>query len=206
MLAQILPLLAALALSANAIPFEGHGHQHVHRHAQPVASGVYSAPSAAPSAGGDTFEISVHNKCADDLEFGIFQVSSSFAMNTISTPVKIASGSKGSIPAPYQGIGMRLSGTAGAGAAAQWNAQALFEFGYSVYNGMDGTAYDLSVMGGDDGVAVYPENKQCPSKVCTSTGCAPGQGWTDPAQVNAGSPADTVCYHGKTNFKVVWCP
>lgn len=30
--------------------------------------------------------------------------------------------------------------------------------------------------------------------------------WTDPDQVADGSPADTVCYKGKTDFKVTFCP
>ena len=126
-------------------------------------------------------------------------------MNTITQSTSIAAGSKGTIAAPYSGIGMRLSATAGDGAAAQWSAQALFEFGYSEYNGIAGSAYDLSVMGGDVGLAVYPENTECPSKKCTPSDCAPDQGWTNADQVEDGSPADTVCYHGKTNFNVVWC-
>lgn len=127
-------------------------------------------------------------------------------MDQVTTPLTIASGSKGSIAAPYQGIGMRLSASAGEGTAAQWDAQALFEFGYSTYNGIAGTAYDLSVMGGTTGLAVYPANKQCPSKVCTASDSSPDQCWTNADQVDAGSPADTVCYYGKSNFRVVWCP
>ena len=206
MRAQSLPILAILALSANAVPFAG-SHQHLHRR-NPVPSGSYSAPAAgaSSSSGGDTFDINITNNCKNDLEFGIYQVSASFAMNEVTTPVSIASGSEGSIAAPYHGIGMRLSGTAGSGAADQWNAQALFEFGFSGWSGIEGTAYDLSVMGGDIGVAVYPGNKDCPSKTCTPSSCSADQGWTSAGQVDQGSPADTVCYHGKTNFRVVWCP
>ena len=190
MRAQSLPLLLSLALSATAVPFAGPHHQHKHLHA----------------ARDDTFEIDVQNNCGSDLSFGIFQVDSSFNMNAITSPVSIAAGSSGSIAAPYQGIGMRLSATADGGAAAQWNAQALFEFGYSSFNGQDGTAYDLSVMGGDVGVSVQPDNTACPSKICTPSDCSADQGWTNPDQVDVGSPADTVCYHGKTNFQVTWCP
>lgn len=150
--------------------------------------------------------ISIQNNCASDLSFGVFSISSSFAMSAIGSSVPIAAGSSGSISAPFSLIGGRLSATADQGTAAQWDAQALFEFGYSSYGGMDGTAYDLSVMGGNTGVAVYPSNPACPSKVCNPGNCAADQGWTNPDQVNQGSPADTVCYHGKTNFKVVWCP
>lgn len=200
MRAQSLPLVLSLALAATAVPFDGAHHRHQHRNPTPVAE---LAPRSSSSA--DDFDIIVTNNCGSTLSFGVFQVSSTFSMNTITQPVEIASGDNGTISAPYSGIGMRLSGTADQGAAAQWGAQALFEFGYSAFNGIDGTAYDLSVMGGDVGLAVYPANTQCPSKLCASTSCAPDQGWTNPNQVDDGSPADTVCYHGKTNFNVVWC-
>jgi hypothetical protein len=199
MRAQTLPLILSLALSSSAIPHAGNSHQHLHRAAAP-------APVPSSAAGGDTFDITINNNCGSDMSFGIYQVSASFSMNTISEPVAIPAGSNGTLEAPYQGIGMRVSGSADESAASQWTAQALFEFGYSAFNGIEGTAYDLSVMGGDNGLAVYPENTQCPSKVCTPTDCALDQGWTNQDQVEDGSPADTVCYHGKTNFYVVWCP
>ena len=104
---------------------------------------------------------------------------------------------------------MRLSGHAERGVAGQWNPQALFEFGYSTYGGKKGTAYDLSVMQGSDGnigIGVYPFNKKCESKTCFPWACDPSQGWTSPGQTDLGSPADTVCYHGKSGFKVVFCP
>lgn len=221
--------MLVLAVSSSAIPFDRRPHRHLHRQvynppsappAQPTyyppsappAQPNYNAPSAAPApsgatSDGGTFQIQVSNNCGTDMQFGIYQITSDFAMNQITAPVNIASGGQGSIAAPYQGVGMRLSGNAGS--ADQWSPQALFEFGYSTYGGVSGTAYDLSVMAGSDpatGIAVYPENPQCPSKVCSPGACAAGQGWTNPNQAAAGSPADTVCYHGKTNFRVVWCP
>ena len=30
--------------------------------------------------------------------------------------------------------------------------------------------------------------------------------WTNPDQTGDGSPADTVCYKGKTDFRVEFCP
>ena len=104
---------------------------------------------------------------------------------------------------------MRLSGHAEWGTGGQWSPQALFEFGYSEYAGQKGTAYDLSVMEGSDGnigIGAYPHNKKCPSKTCFPWDCPADQGWTSPGQTSIGSPADTVCYHGKTAFKVVFCP
>ena len=82
--------------------------------------------------------------------------------------------------------------------------------GYSEYDGQTGTAYDLSVMEGSDpsiGIAVQPlAGASCPDKTCLPWDCPPGQGWTNPDQVDAGSPGDTVCYQGNTNFRVIWCP
>lgn len=159
----------------------------------------------------DTFNIEICNNCPATKQFGIYQVSGSFQMNQMCDPVSIDSNSTQTIQAPYKGIGMRLSGHADWGTGGQWAAQALFEFGYSEYNGLEGTAYDLSLMEGTDsdiGLAVYPstDSEDCPSKVCHPGDCDASQGWTSPDQVSSGSPADTVCYHGKTNFKVVFCP
>jgi len=104
----------------------------------------------------------------------------------------------------------KSDGTADQGCAAQWNPQALFEFGYSEYAGQSGTAYDLSLMQGSDpsiGLSVNPlgGGPSCPSKSCSPTNCPPGQGWTNPDQVDEGSPGDTVCYQGQQNFEVTWC-
>jgi len=131
-----------------------------------------------------------------------------------STPTNISPKQKLTIAAPYKDIGMRLSGHAEWGTAGQWKTQALFEFGYSEYAGMEGTAYNISLMEGSDsdiGLGAYPipngkGSKQCPSKTCFPWDCPLSQGWTKPEQVQVGSPADTVCYHGNTDFKVVFCP
>jgi hypothetical protein len=97
------------------------------------------------------------------------------------------------------------------GTAWQWNQHALFECGYSSYNGQEGTGYDLSVtQGGTEneniGISAWPTNGQCEGKICFPWDCAPSQGWTNPNQWELGSPTDTVCYHGKTAFTVVFCP
>ena len=79
---------------------------------------------------------------------------------------------------------------------------------------MDGTAYDLSVMEGSDadiGIGVYPigngkgSGKHYESKTCFPWHC-PLDYWTNPDQVKNGSPANTVCYYGKSDIKVVFCP
>ena len=61
-------------------------------------------------------------------------------------------------------------------------------------------------MGGDPdiGMAVYPHNKKCPSKKCYPWDCPPDQGYLHENDSSDGK--DTVCYYGKTNFKVVYCP
>lgn len=226
---QILAVISTLAVASNATPLGDRFHQRLHQRqtlapsyaptstatvygtptTPAVADPTAAAPSAAPYApsGGDTFQISISNQCDSDLSFGIFSVSSSFAMNSVGGAVNIPAGGSGSIAAPFTGVGMRLSASASAGADAQWAAQTLFEFGYSEYAGQTGTAYDVSVMAGStQGLSVYPSNPQCPSKSCPDpNNCAPDQGWSDPGQVSSGSPADTVCYQGKTDFRVVWC-
>ncbi|KAI7530677.1 hypothetical protein KC331_g14539, partial [Hortaea werneckii] len=48
---------------------------------------------------------------------------------------------------------------------------------------------------------------ECDVKVCTEQNGFPlSQCWTNPDQTSDGSPADTVCYKGKTDFKVTFCP
>ncbi|KAK4555209.1 hypothetical protein LTR86_007505 [Recurvomyces mirabilis] len=193
--------VAALAFASLAVAAP-HTHGHSHNHARAVA------PASEPEKRDDsTFELMVHNNCAEDKTFGLYQINSAFQMSQMSETETVPAGTNSTISAPFSALGMRLSATADKGTAAQWEAQTLFEFGYSAYNGMTGTAYDLSVMqGSTEGIAAYPENTQCESKVCSSLGCALAEAWTDATQVADGSPADTVCYHGVTNFRVVWCP
>lgn len=190
-------LTSLFALTATAIP-HGHGLRHAHKR------------------DADTFNIEITNNCPSTKQFGIYSITSGFEMLQQCEPVSIDSNSTQTIAAPYKGLGMRLSGHAEWGVGGQWAPQALFEFGYSEYNGMEGTAYDLSMMEGcesDVGLAAYPQlsseadSEDCPSKICTDPSkCDPSQAWTNPAQNLAGSPADTVCYHGKMDFKVVFCP
>ncbi|KAL1589332.1 hypothetical protein WHR41_01928 [Cladosporium halotolerans] len=176
--------------------------------ASPINSTLLERGSA------DTFNINVWNNCPFTKQFALYQITSDFRMIERSKPTNLAPKKKLTIAAPFKDLGMRLSGHAEWATAGQWKTQALFEFGYSQYAGKDGTAYNLSVMKGSDGdigVGVYPipngrGSKQCPSKTCFPWDCPPSQGWTDPDQINIGSPADTVCYHGRTDFKVVFCP
>lgn len=167
----------------------------------------------------NTFQIQIHNNCPFPKQFALYQITSSFAMLEKSSPINIPSKASSTISAPYLETGMRLSGHAEWGTSRQWNAQALFEFGYSdiTYAGqrLQGTAYDASVMTGSDadiGIGIYPlpngkgSAKSCVSKTCFPWDCPAEQGWTDPKQVDLGSPADTVCYKGKMDFKVVFCP
>ena len=181
--------------------------------AKPININLIERSSA--SSGSDTFNIEISNNCSSTKHFGIYQVTSSFQMNQMSDPVVIGQNQTQNISAPYKDIGMRLSGHAEWGTSGQWASQALFEFGYSEYNDLAGTAYDLSIMEGSDsdvGLAVYPilsdgvDSDDCPSKICLPGNCNSTQGWTNADQVSDGSPADTVCYHGKMNFKVVFCP
>lgn len=159
----------------------------------------------------ETFRINVINKCKWTKQVALYQITGKFKMLQKSKPRNIPSGKSTIINAPFHAKGMRLSGHAEWGTDAQWRAQALFEFGHSVYAGKEGTAYNLSVMKGSDGdigIGAYPIGRDatCPSKTCFPWYCPPSQGWTDPGQVHEGSPADTTCYKGKTDFKVVFCP
>lgn len=162
----------------------------------------------------NTFKIHVWNNCPFPKQVALYQITPKFRMVQKSKPRNIPSKDHKVLRAPYKALGMRLSGHAEWGTATQWNHQALFEFGYSNYMGQDGTAYNLSVMEGSDkdiGIGAYPiangrGSKTCPAKTCFPGHCALGQGWTNPDQVKNGSPADTVCYKGKTDFKIVFCP
>ncbi|KAK5744002.1 hypothetical protein LTR17_002340 [Elasticomyces elasticus] len=187
---------ASFAALASAVPHAGHSHRHAHK-----------APALAPRDD-STFDLTVHNNCTGAKSFGLYQVSPAFEMVEMSDPISLEPGESACINAPFSALGMRLSGTADKGCDGQWSAQTLFEFGYSEYNGMTGTAYDLSVMEGSvlEGIAAYPATPLCESKVCSATGCSLAQAWTQPEQEGEGSPADTVCYHGKQAFDVVWCP
>lgn len=162
----------------------------------------------------NTFNIKLKNNCPFTKQFALYQITANFQMLERSKPLNLAPKKSTNLSAPFKDLGMRLSGHAEWGVAGQWKAQALFEFGYSQYAGQEGTAYDLSVMEGSDGdigVGVWPVpngkgSGKCPGKICFPWDCKPDQGWTSPGQVDQGSPADTVCYEGKTDFEVVFCP
>jgi hypothetical protein len=194
----LLSSLLALTAPVTATPLTHHKHKHAHR----------------SSDTSDTFSIEICNQCSSTKHFGMYQITSAFQMLERMNPLTMSSNSTQTISAPFKDTGMRISARAELGVAAQWEHQALFEFGYSEYNGLSGTAYDISIMEGSEdavGVAVYPTVdgeacEECPSKVCSPGNCAASQGWTQPDQETNGSPADTVCYKGKAAFKVVFCP
>jgi hypothetical protein len=195
----LLSSLIALTATVTATPVTHHKHKHAH-------------PRSSDTS--DTFSIEICNQCPGTKHFGMYQITSAFQMLERMDPLAMPSNTTQTISAPFKDTGMRISAHAEKGVAAQWENQALFEFGYSQYNGLDGTAYDVSIMEGSDddvGVAVYPTVdgeacEECPSKVCSPGNCAASQGWTQPDQETNGSPADTVCYKGKAAFKVVFCP
>lgn len=165
--------------------------------------------TASPIKRDNTFNIEITNNCGSSKDFGIYEISSSFQAIQTCDPITIGQNETNTLAAPYNGVGLRLSAHAELGLAGVWLPQALFEFGYSEYNGLHGTAYDISIMEGsndDVGLAVYPSKSQCPSKKCSPNDCDLSQGWTNPDQIQDGSPADTVCYDGKMDFKVVFCP
>jgi hypothetical protein len=203
-------LSALLALTATASPVANYHHKHMHAHSPRSTD---SSPSTYTSSD-DTFSIEICNQCSSTKHFGLYQITSAFQMLERMDPLSLPSNTTKSISAPFKDTGMRLSAHAEWGVAKQWDHQALFEFGYSEYDGLVGTAYDVSIMDGsenDVGVAVYPTVDgeacdECPSKTCSPGNCAASQGWTQPDQETNGSPADTVCYKGKAAFKVVFCP
>lgn len=161
----------------------------------------------------NTFNINVWNNCPFPKQIAMYQIALG-QMVQRSTPTNLASKKMLQIKARYRDTGMRISGHAEWGIARQWEVQALFEFGFSAFAGREGTAYDLSVMEGSDGdigIGAYPIRNgrgsgNCASKTCFPWHCPAKQGWTSPGQVDIGSPADTVCYQGKTDFKLVFCP
>lgn len=170
-----------------------------------------SAPKVKTSV--EKFQISVTNNCPGPKAIGLYHISQPtlgpWKITEYSPPVTLRPGRTQIMLAPFRETGMRLSGHAERGPDGQWEPQALFEFGYSTYAGREGTAYDLSVMEGSEmgvGISVVPGDKRCWSKKCIPEKCGPKEGWTRPEQVSVGSPADTVCYHGRTAFKVVFCP
>lgn len=180
----VLTLAAALASQVNALPEQQQRGEH-------------------------RIKLHVHNKCNFVKEFGLYKITPDFQMEQHGESVNIQPHQSHTFHPKFHATGMRLSGHAEWGVAGQWNPQALFEFGYSEYAGTTGTAYDLSVMSGSDGnigIGVYPKNGACESKTCFPWDCPADQGWTNPDQTDIGSPADTVCYQGKTDFKVVFCP
>lgn len=162
---------------------------------------------------GDSFAIHVVNSCSDVKHVGIYGVTSSYQAVQYGGSATVAPGQTHVLQAPFHAAGLRLTANAQLGKANVFQAQSLFEFGYSQYRGQEGTSYDLSLMQGDEiGMAVDVLNNgngsgSCPSKKCGSpSNCPADQGWTDPNQASLGSPADTTCYKGKTAFKVTLCP
>lgn len=149
------------------------------------------------------FSIDVINNCAHTQAVGLFQINADYSTAVISPLTAIgADGGRNTFSAPFAATGLRL-----ATKQEQFVSQNLVEFGYSTYAGQEGTAYDLSLFDGTFiEMKVVPSDNRCETKICTSQSCPSNQAWTNPAQMNEGSPADTVCYHGKINFTVYYCP
>ena len=209
---QGLVLAAALALTALANPTSLAPPAPIDDSNTTTTTALLTARDPAPNRKApNTFRINVLNKCRWTKQVALYQITPDFKMVQKSRPRNIRKGQTITIQAPYKALGMRLSGHAEWGTAGQWRPQALFEFGHSVYKGKEGTAYNLSVMEGSDGdvgIGAYPigRDARCPAKTCFPWDCPASQGWRRPEQVKDGSPADTVCYLGKTAFKVVFCP
>lgn len=190
-------VLIALALTATATPVN-----------KTVKSTVYGSDVETRDSH-DHFKIHIWNNCPFEKEFAIFRSNDDYTESQYSPGITLQQGQDHIFHPRFHETSMRLSGHAEWGASGQYAAQALFEFGYSTYAGQEGTAYDVSIMPGSDGdigVGVWPKNGACESKICWPWDCAPSQGWSNPDQYEIGSPADTVCYQGKTDFKVVFCP
>ncbi|TKA24318.1 hypothetical protein B0A50_06788 [Salinomyces thailandicus] len=205
MFSKTFALAAVLAITGvTAVPFSGAQHQHLHRHQH----------QNIEARDQDTYKIHVINECSETKHFGLFEITSDFQMNSKSAATGVDPGKHATLKADYKGIGLRLSATANEGPAAQWAPQSLAEFGYSGWSGVEGTAYDVSMMIGSDmsvGVKIEPLDNgngsgNCAVKKCTLGNTPLDQCWTHPDQTADGSPADTVCYQGKTDFKVTFCP
>lgn len=184
-----------------------------------LALSVRAAPFVAPSTepvvarSADTFNLIVQNNCSFVKEVGITSVSPTFEMIIDAAGVNIEPGQSHTFTPNYYQQGLRLSGHMEW--VNQWQPQALLEFGYSSYKNVEGTAYDLSFMmpvpDPDIGMKVEPiDNGQgsstCETKTCWPWNCPPSQGWTNPDQSDIGNPADTVCYQGKSDYRVTYCP
>lgn len=68
--------------------------------------------SALQSRSDDTFKIHVWNNCPFTNQVALYQITSDFQMIQKSTPANIASKGSKVIAAPYNALGMRLSGHA----------------------------------------------------------------------------------------------
>ena len=155
----------------------------------------------------------IHNMCKDTKTFAIYQVSQG-QMLLRSSKLPLAYDSNGTLRSSYKLEGVRLSSNGDWPLDMHWSSQSLFEYGYSTYAGLEGVAYDLSMIGDSQelvGIAVQPlENGrgsgECPAKICIPGECDPTRGWTHETQEAAGSPADTACFKGSTDFKVTYCP
>ncbi|KAK3074718.1 hypothetical protein LTR53_002593 [Teratosphaeriaceae sp. CCFEE 6253] len=87
----------------------------------------------------DTFNIHVWNNCKFVKEVAIYSVTANFKMVRHTARHNLWPGQSVTLAAPYKDVGMRLSGHAEWGTDGQWRPQALFEFGYSTYQSVEGT-------------------------------------------------------------------
>nr|POE82366.1 hypothetical protein CFP56_72514 [Quercus suber] len=151
-----------------------------------------------------TFNINVVNSCGNDLNLGVFTLNESGVSQTADTQTVSANGGTATFVADFNAVSQRLSTM---DVNNQFSAQSLFEFGYSAFGGITGTAYDLSLIGASTpGMQVVPANSNCETKTCTGSSFPVDQCWTNADQWNIGSPADSTCSFGPTDFTVTYCP
>jgi len=153
------------------------------------------------------YNVQVINKCAAVKNMMALQQMSG-AIIPLSKSVSVASGRQTSFSIPFKAKGVKI--TAHGEYSNHWQVQSLAEFGYAAgWAGgpSAGIAYDVSVMtGSSEGVTIRPWKAGCQTKSCPNVrSCPADQGWTNPNQSNIGSPADTVCYNGETDFTVTFC-
>lgn len=187
-----LALTSLLAATALAVPHQQHAARHQHHHFNRNA------------ASAQNFTITVNNNCSDTLSVATYGMNSAFLITQESATHVIEPNCNANVSTSYYGVGMRLSAKADKPVASQYLPQGMFEYGYSNANGLEGTAYDLSLMGfSGPGVKVVPGHADCEAKCCTPDNCPTDQGWTNPAQ---GYAADVTCYQGIVDFEVTFCP
>lgn len=129
-----------------------------------------------------------------------------FVISPLSNSVSVRPGGETTFNVPVTDIGVFVS--AHGEYSNQFQVQTRAEFGYAEWPGVKGIAYNLSLMTGAlEGLKIQPTRSDCAVKSCPDVNnCPADQGWTNPNQAAIGSPADTGCYNGPTDFIVTFCP